>query len=188
MSARRVLVTGGAGFIGSRLAAQLRDRGDEVVVLDDLSMGTRERVPEGVRLEVGDVRDAGAVAGALRGVHVVFHLAARVSIRKSVENFRDDHDVNLGGTLTLLEALEGTSVSRLVYASSMAVYADGAPGARLTEEHPTMPLGPYGVSKLAAEHYCRVVTQGLGVEQVSLRYFNTWGPGQTLTPYVGVAT
>ena len=188
MSPRRVLVTGGAGFIGSRLAAQLRARGDEVVVLDDLSTGRREKLPEGARLIVGDVRDGAALEAALEGVEVVFHLAARVSIRGSIEGFRDDHDVNLGGTLALLAALPGSAVRRVVYASSMAVYADSPDGARVGEEHPTRPLSPYGVSKLASEHYLRVMGPRLGVEHVSLRYFNTWGPGQELTPYVGVAT
>jgi len=185
---RRVLVTGGAGFIGSRISELLLERGDEVVVVDDLSTGRRDRVPEGARLEVADVRDGGALERALPGVSVVFHLAARVSIRGSVEGFREDHDINLGGTLALLDAIRDTSVSRLVYASSMAVYADAPEGRPITETHPTVPLSPYGVSKLAAEHYCRVMATDLGIEQLSLRYFNTWGPGQALSAYVGVAT
>jgi UDP-glucose 4-epimerase len=188
VSARRVLVTGGAGFIGARLSTLLVERGDDVVVLDDLSTGRRERVPAGAELIVGDVRDGAVLARALAGAEVVFHLAARVSIRASVEGFREDHDVNLGGTLALLDALQKSPVARLVNASSMAVYADAPDGARVTEAHPTVPRSPYGVSKLAAEHYCRVLGDELGIAHVSLRYFNTWGPGQTITPYVGVAT
>jgi UDP-glucose 4-epimerase len=166
----------------------LVERGDDVVILDDLSTGRPDRVPDEARLEVGDVRDAEALRRALAGASVVFHLAARVSIRGSVDRFRDDHDVNLGGTLALLDALRGSEVTRLIFASSMAVYADAEIGTRLTEDHPTRPLSPYGASKLASEHYLRVLAPAVGIEHVSLRYFNTWGPGQALTPYVGAAT
>jgi len=184
----RALVTGGAGFIGGHLVTSLLDRGVSVTVLDDLSVGSRERVPAGAELVVGDVRDAALVGRLTGAADVVFHLAARVTIRGSVEGFREDHDVNLGGTLTLLGALPGSPVRRLVTASSMAVYADAADGAPVAEEHSTRPLSPYGASKLAAEHYTRILCGAMGIEQVSLRYFNTWGPGQTPTPYVGVIT
>lgn len=188
MKGERALVTGGAGFIGGHLVTSLLDRGVSVTVLDDLSVGSRERVPAGAELVVGDVRDAALVGRLTGAADVVFHLAARVTIRGSVEGFREDHDVNLGGTLTLLGALPGSPVRRLVTASSMAVYADAADGAPVAEEHSTRPLSPYGASKLAAEHYTRILCGAMGIEQVSLRYFNTWGPGQTPTPYVGVIT
>lgn len=185
---RRALVTGGAGFIGSHLVRALLARGFVVRVLDDLSVGTREAVDDGAELVVGDIRDAGAVARALADIDSVFHLAARVTIRGSVERLRDDFEVNLGGTLTLLEALCDSGVTRVVNVSSMAVYADSETGAPVSEDHPTRPISPYGASKLAAEHYTRIVTGLFGIEHVNLRYFNTYGAGQTLSPYVGVAT
>lgn len=185
---RRILVTGGAGFIGRHLVRALLGRGHEVRVLDDLSVGVRDALPNDVELIVGDVRDASLVARALLGIDAVFHLAARVSIRGSVEKLRDDFDVNLGGTLTLLEALRRARVSRFVNVSSMAVYADSSADAFIAEDYATRPLSPYGASKLAAEHYTRIVTGMFGVSHVSLRYFNTYGPGQAVSPYVGVAT
>lgn len=184
----RALVTGGAGFIGHHLAAALLARGREVTVLDDLSVGTVERVPEGARLVVGDVRDPAKLAEALEGVTDVFHLAAVVSVRASFDGFVRDADVNLLGTLRLLEALRGRGVERAVLASSMAVYADGEAGAAIREDHPTEPASPYGVAKLAAERYWHLVCPHLGVRGTVLRYFNTYGPGQTPTPYVGVIT
>lgn len=157
-------------------------------MLDDLSVGTRERVPESVQLLVGDVREPRVCADALVDVDVVIHLAARVTIRASLESFVDDADVNLLGTLRLVAACRGTPVRRFVLASSMAVYADSTPGNRVTEAHRLEPISPYGVSKLAAE---RIAAQVLPLSDVSftaLRFFNTFGPGQTYTPYVGVAT
>jgi UDP-glucose 4-epimerase len=187
VSLHHALVTGGAGFIGARLCSMLVERGLAVTVLDDLSMGVRERVPSGARLMVGDIRDPGAVQNALDGVDVVFHLAARVTIRGSTgAGLFDDYSVNLGGTVQLLAALPGSRVRKLIFASSMAVYADAT--SPLAEDAPTVPISPYGASKLAAEHYCRAICEAHDIDQISLRYFNTWGPGQTPTPYVGVVT
>ncbi len=185
---RRVLVTGGAGFIGSHVVARLLADGHEVRVLDDLSVGTRDKVPAGVPLLVGDVRDAAACAAAVRDVDVVVHLAARVTVRASVDTFVDDADINLVGTLRLIAACQQADVSRFVFASSMAVYADGRAGQKVDEEHPTQPLSPYGVSKLAAERIAGQVLALSGIPLTVLRFFNTFGPGQTYTPYVGVAT
>jgi UDP-glucose 4-epimerase len=182
------LVTGGAGFIGSHLVAALIARGLSVRVLDDLSVGTRERVPQGARLLVGDLRDRAVLAEALAGVEVVFHLAGRVTIRGSADDFIGDFEVNLGGMVALLDALRGTRVTKLVFASSMAVYAESDDARPVAESHPTEPRSPYGAAKLAAEHYARLVCGRLGIAQVSLRYFNTYGPGQTVSPYVGVMT
>jgi UDP-glucose 4-epimerase len=159
--------------------------GHNVVVLDDLSVGQRENVPAGAELVVGDLRDPQTVARALEGVDVVFHQAARVSIRRSVDQFADDADVNIGGTLGLLDAVRRSSVRKLVYASSMAVYGD-AESLPIHESHPTVPTSPYGMSKLAAEWYCLHVCGQAGVDAVALRYFNIYGPGQKLSPYVGV--
>lgn len=183
-----VLVTGGAGFIGTHVVARLLAIGHRVTVLDDLSVGTRERVPDGVPLLVGDVRDPRVHAEALVDVDAVVHLAARVTIRASLESFVDDADVNLLGTLRLVAACRGTPVRRFVLASSMAVYADSTPGNRVTEAHLLEPISPYGVSKLAAERIAAQVLPLAGVSFTALRFFNTFGPGQTYTPYVGVAT
>lgn len=185
---QHVLVTGGAGFIGSHVVRRLLDAGHGVTVLDNLSVGTRERVPDAARLVVGDVRDPAACAEALAGADAVTHLAARVTIRASLGGFVEDADVNLMGTLRLIAALEGTLVRRFVLASSMAVYADGEPESTVSEQHETAPISPYGVSKLAAERIAAQVLPLHDVPLTVLRFFNTFGPGQTYTPYVGAAT
>jgi len=185
---RRALVTGGAGFIGSHLAHRLLREGLQVVVLDNLSMGEIENVPAGAEFIHDDIRADGAMQRALEQVDVVFHLAARVSIRASVQTYQEDADVNLMGTLNVLRACAGRGIAKFVYASSMAVYADAPGPVPLTEDHHTLPLSPYGVSKLAGENYVRLVATQSGFKAVSLRYFNTYGPGQAYTPYVGVIT
>ena len=182
------LVTGGAGFIGSRLARALADRGMAVTALDNLSVGRREQVDPRVRLVVGDVRDTGAVSDALTNVDCVFHLAAQVTIRGSFERFYEDLDTNVMGTANLLRCLDAASVRWFVLASSMGVYADASTPEPIGEQHPTQPISPYGVGKLAAE---QVASQILAMQRVPLtivRYFNTFGPGQAYTPYVGVLT
>lgn len=185
---RRALVTGGAGFIGSRIARALLAEGLEVVVLDDLSMGREANVPAGARFIRGDVRRAEDLAAALDGVDIVFHEAARVSIRSSVKEFYADADTNFMGTLGVLRACAGTSVRKLVFASSMAVYADSPTPEPVREDHLAEPLSPYGIAKLAAEKYCLQLASDMGMHCHVLRYFNTYGPGQTFTPYVGVIT
>ncbi len=191
---RHALVTGGAGFIGHHLVNALLARGMSVTVLDDLSMGKRENVPAAARFVEGDVRDVDLVESALEGVDCVFHEAAIVSIRASVEEFARDADVNLMGTLAVLRAMGRVArradggVRKAVLASSMAVYADSAAPVPLSEEAPTRPISPYGIAKLAAEDYWLMMAPSFGVEPTVLRYFNTYGPGQTLTPYVGVIT
>lgn len=188
-SPRRVCVTGGAGFIGVRLVGELLARGREVVVLDDLSVGRRERVPGGARLVVGDIRDADAVREALEGCDAVAHLAARVAIRSSFEFAVDDASINLVGTASVLRgAIAAGTVRRFLLASSMAVYADSAAPRPLDESHPTMPASPYGVSKLAAERLVGLMCAHSGLSGAVLRLFNTYGPGQAFSPYVGVVT
>ena len=162
--------------------------GLSVTVLDDLSMGTRDRVPSQANLRVGDVRRQDDVQAALDGVDIVFHEAARVSIRASIEHFYEDAEINLMGTLNLLRCCAGSDVRKIVYASSMAVYSDRPAPEPIPEDAPLEPLSPYGVSKLAGEKYC---LQFAATHQIAchvLRYFNTFGPGQTFTPYVGVIT
>jgi UDP-glucose 4-epimerase len=188
VSLRRVLVTGGAGFIGHHLTRALLGRGLAVTVLDDLSMGRRENVPAAARFVAGDVRDARAVRDALDGVDAVLHQAAVVSIRASVEHFVRDAEVNLMGTLTVLREIAARRIPRAVLASSMAVYADSPRPDPLSEDAPTVPIAPYGVAKLAAERYWLMIAAQAGVSATALRYFNTYGPNQTPTPYVGVVT
>ncbi|MBA3534576.1 MAG: SDR family NAD(P)-dependent oxidoreductase, partial [Ardenticatenales bacterium] len=185
---QHALVTGGAGFIGSRVARRLLEAGWRVTVLDNLSMGTRETLPDGVNFVEGDVRDTDLVREVTRGVEAIFHLAAIVSIRASVDNFYQDAQVNLMGTLNLLEAAVRNGVPRFIYASSMAVYADAPTPTPISESHPTQPVSPYGIAKLAGEQYVLNLAQQFGFEGVVLRYFNTFGPGQSFTPYVGVTT
>lgn len=185
---RHALVTGGAGFIGSHVVRALIARGTAVTVLDNLSVGRREAVAAGARLVVGDVRDPQAVAVALDGVDAVIHLAAQVTIRGSFERFHEDLDTNVMGTATLLRAVDPGRVRWFTFASSMAVYADAPSSEPVGEAHPTVPISPYGVSKLAGEHLCRLILGARGVPLTILRFFNTFGPGQAYTPYVGVIT
>ncbi|BCS33280.1 NDP-sugar dehydratase or epimerase [Luteitalea sp. TBR-22] len=188
MTPRHALVTGGAGFIGSHVVAALRAGGAAVTVLDDLSMGRREAVPAAARFIHGDVRDEAAVRRALDGVDVVFHLAAQVTVRGSFARFYEDLDTNVMGTACLVRALDPSRVRWFTLASSMAVYADSPDGHPVAETHPTTPQSPYGVGKLAAEGVARQVLAMRGVPCTVLRYFNTFGPGQAYTPYVGVIT
>jgi UDP-glucose 4-epimerase len=177
----RYLITGGAGFIGSNLAHTLAERQDTVRILDDFSSG-RPKNLDGIhdRVEVvrGDLRDPDAVARAVRGVEVVFHQAALNSNPRSIKEPGPTNAVNVGGTVLLLEAARKAGVRRLVYASSSSVYGELSPVLPKTEDLPLLPKAPYGVSKLAAELYCRVFAQVYGVETVSLRYFNVFGPRQ----------
>ncbi len=182
------LVTGGAGFIGTHLVNALLSDGIKVTVLDDLSVGQRDSVPAGAQFVEGDVRDVSVVRRALDGVDVVFHLAAKVSIRASVETFKNDADVNLMGTLALVEALEGQGVRRVVMASSMAVYPDLPAPDPIDEDHALGPLSPYGTGKMAAERYLLQMGEAMAFDAVPLRFFNVYGPGQSYTPYVGVIT
>jgi UDP-glucose 4-epimerase len=182
------LVTGGAGFIGSHLTRALLDAGRRVTVIDNLSVGRREVVPEHARFVHGDIRDERAVQDALAGVDCVFHLAAQVTIRGSFDRFYEDLDTNVMGTARLLKAVDPAVVKWFVLASSMAVYADADAPVAIDERHPTQPLSPYGFGKLTAEGVGRQILAARGVPFTALRFFNTFGPGQSYTPYVGVIT
>lgn len=184
---KKALVTGGAGFIGSHIVRRLIESGIRTVVLDDLSVGKREYVSDGAELIIGSVCDSNTVHRALSEVDVVFHLAARVSIRDSFRGFVQDVENNVMGTVNLLRCIEGSPVKKLIFASSMATYGN-AKYLPINEEHPLDPTSPYGISKLASEKYVLHFCQYLGIDSVILRYFNTYGAGQTFTPYVGVIT
>jgi nucleoside-diphosphate-sugar epimerase len=173
------LVTGGAGFIGSNIAEALVRRGDRVRILDDFSTGRRENLAPLSDVEVveGDLRDPGAVRRAVSGVDGVFHEAALRSVPRSVDDPLSSNEVNVTGTLVLLLACREAHVRRLVYASSSSVYGDD-PTLPKVETLATQPISPYAVSKLAAEHYCQTFARLYGLETVSLRYFNVFGPRQ----------
>jgi UDP-glucose 4-epimerase len=173
------LVTGGAGFIGSHLVAALLARGRRVRVLDDFSSGRRAFLPEDPQLAVvaGDLRDSDALRGAVASVEVVFHQAALRSVPRSVEDPYAYHDVNATGTLRLLLAARDAGVRRVVFASSSSVYGEQTV-MPLHEELRPQPIAPYGVSKLAGEHYCANFARHYGLETVALRYFNVFGPRQ----------
>lgn len=175
------LVTGGAGFIGSNIVKALVERGERVRVLDNLSTGTWKNLTEVAdRIEVveGDIRDGAVLRAVLRGVEYVSHQAALRSVPRSVDDPLSTDAVNTHGTLQLLVAArDAGTVKRLVYASSSSVYGD-SPRLPKEEEQTPAPISPYAVSKLAAEHYCRTFSLLYGLETVSLRYFNVFGPNQ----------
>jgi UDP-glucose 4-epimerase len=172
------LVTGGAGFIGSNIAEGLVRRGDRVRILDNFSTGRAENLA-GLDVDVveGDLRDLAQVQRAVAGVQGVFHEAALRSVPRSVDDPVSTNDVNVGGTLNLLMACREAGVRRVVYASSSSAYGDD-PALPKVETLPANPISPYAVSKLAAEHYCRTFARLYGLETVSLRYFNVFGPRQ----------
>ncbi len=183
-----VLVTGGAGFIGSHLVEALCARGQRVRVLDDFSSGRRQHLAQNPAVEVlvGDVRDPETLRRAVTGADVVFHQAALRSVPRSIEDPFSYHDVNATGTLQLLLAARDAGVRRLVFASSSSVYGD-QPVLPLHEELRPQPVSPYGASKLIGEHYCANFSRHYGVETVSLRYFNVFGPRQDPdSPYAAV--
>ena len=188
-SGRKIAVTGGAGFIGGHLTRRLIAMGAEITVVDDLSVGRREGVAAGAHFFEGDVRDVDLLRRALDGCDAVVHLAARVALRDSLANFRKDAETNIGGTLAVLEAVrDSESVSRFVFASSMAVYGDTQLGQAVRESDLVAPASPYGIAKSAAELYVKVAMHACEKKWFNLRIFNTYGPGQALSPYTGVVT
>jgi UDP-glucose 4-epimerase len=173
------LITGVAGFLGSSLANQLAREGHQVRGIDDLSTGDPQALVPDVHFTRGDVSDRPKLWTLLQEVDVVYHLAARVSVPESVLYPRDYNTVNVGGTVALMEAMRDVGVRRVVLASSGAVYGDLGVQT-LTESITPNPRSPYAVSKLAAEYYVRTIGGLWGIETVSLRIFNAYGPGQHL--------
>jgi UDP-glucose 4-epimerase len=180
------LVTGGAGFIGSHLVDGLLDAGHSVRVLDDLFSGSADALPPAAELSIGSVADEEAVRAAVKGVEVVFHLAAHRSVPRSIDHPLATDLANVHGTITVLTAAREAGVRRVVYASSSSVYG-ATEQVPTPETAPTNPRSPYAVSKLAGEQYCRVFTEVFGLETTSLRYFNVYGPRQPPgSQYAGV--
>jgi UDP-glucose 4-epimerase len=173
------LVTGGAGFLGAALANRLAEDGHEVRVLDDLSAGDPARLNSKVLFTRGDVNDRPKLWTLLQGVDCVYHLAARVSVAESILYPREYNATNVGGTVSVMEAMRDVGVRRVVLTSSGAVYGESGQQP-LTETHTPDPASPYAVSKLAAETYVRTIGKLWGIETVILRVFNAYGPGQQL--------
>ena len=184
----KALVTGGAGFIGSHIVDRLLQDGHEVIVLDDLSTGHRGNLAEHARLEIieGDIRDFNTVNTCMQGVDWVFHKAAVASVPKTVNDPIGSSAVNYQGSLHVLEAARQNKARRVVFASSAALYGDEPTLPKLETMLPVT-LSPYAVDKLASEYACGMYTKLYGLETVSLRYFNVYGPRQDpSSPYSGV--
>jgi UDP-glucose 4-epimerase len=175
------LITGGAGFIGHHLANRLIALGHHVRVIDDLSAGDPSALDPQVLFTRGDVRDQPKLWTLLHDIDCVYHLAAKVSLPQSVLYPRDYNDINVGGTVTLMEAMRAVGVKRIVMASSGTIYGDQR---RQPVDETVIPelLTPYAVSKFAAEHYVSTLGVHYGIETVALRIFNAYGPGQALPP------
>ncbi|MBN1874391.1 MAG: NAD-dependent epimerase/dehydratase family protein [Anaerolineae bacterium] len=177
----RVLITGGAGFLGSALANELVTSGHEVLVIDDLSAGDPDLLDKRVLFHRGDIRDRPKLWTLLQGVQCVYHMAARVLVAESILYPREYNEVNVGGTVTLLEAMRDVGVPRLILTSSGAIY-----GAQMqqpvAESAVPVPQSPYAVSKLSAEYYVHTIGALWGISTLVLRIFNAYGPGQPLLP------
>ena len=185
-----ILITGGAGFIGSHLADALLARGHAVRVLDNLSTGKRSNLAlTNPRLELieGDVADAALVARAMSGCKAVAHLAAVASVQASVDDPVATHQSNFIGTLNVCEAMREHGVKRVIFASSAAVYGQNGEGMAIDEDTPKAPLTPYAADKLASEHYLDFYRRQHGLEPAVFRFFNIFGPRQDpSSPYSGV--
>ncbi|MBD9516361.1 NAD-dependent epimerase/dehydratase family protein [Pseudomonas sp. PDM22] len=186
-SAQPILITGGAGFIGSHLADALLAQGFAVRVLDDLSTGRRENLDSRVDLLVGNVADEAALRGALSGCQGVVHLAAIASVQASVEDPVGTHRANFIGTLNLCEAMRQEGIRRVLFASSAAVYGQNGEGSAIDEDVVKAPLTPYAADKLASEYYLDFYRREHGLEPAIFRFFNVYGPRQDpSSPYSGV--
>ncbi|MCJ7791300.1 MAG: SDR family oxidoreductase [Dehalococcoidia bacterium] len=182
MNSKVVLVTGGAGFIGSHLAQELAERNYNVVIIDNLFTGKKENIEElvkkdNVEFNQGSVTDVPLLQSLFKGVEYVFHQAAIPSVPRSVANPLASHEANATGTLNVLLAARDSGVKKVIYASSSSVYGD-IPTLPKREDMAPNPQSPYAVTKLTGEYYCQVFQQVYGLSTVCLRYFNVYGPGQ----------
>lgn len=177
----RYLITGAAGFLGSALSNRLAMAGHDVLGVDDLSTGDPRTLVSDVQFTRGDVNDRPKLWTLLQGIDCVYHLAARVIVPESVLYPREYNQVNVGGTVTLMEAMRDVGVRRVVFISSGAVYGN-QPVQPVAESMPPNPRSPYAVSKLSAEYYVRTIGALWNIETVCLRVFNAYGPGQRIPP------
>lgn len=183
----RVLVTGGAGFIGSHVVEHLLARGDEPVVVDDFSSGKRENLFDGVPLVEGDLCDADVARAAVDGVDAVVHCAASASVAASIDDPIASNEANLQASTRLLLAARDAGVRRITYSGTAAAYGAGLGGAAAREDMREAPMSPYGMNKLAAEQLFRMAPELYGVDTTCFRYFNIYGPRQDpSSPYSGV--
>ncbi|MDD3534851.1 MAG: SDR family oxidoreductase [Candidatus Cloacimonetes bacterium] len=178
----KYLVTGGAGFIGSNIVKELLQQGQEVVVLDNFSTGKRENIlpfmkTSGFTMIEGDLRSFHIVRSAVKGVDYILHQGALPSVPRSINDPITTNDVNILGMLNILEAAKEFAVKRVVVASSSSIYGNSETLPKV-ENMPVNPLSPYALTKYAQERYCQIFSQIYGLETVSLRYFNVFGPNQ----------
>jgi len=171
-----VVVTGGAGFIGSHLVAALLKDGYEVKVVDNLSGGKSEKVPDGAEFFEQDVNDAAALTKIMTGAEFVFHLAALPRVQYSIEHPIETNSANVDGTVSVLTAARDAGIKRVIYSASSSAYGD-QDVMPLTENLPASPKSPYALQKYIGELYCRLFSEVYGLSTISLRYFNVYGPG-----------
>lgn len=173
----KCLVTGGAGFIGSNLVDALVERGDEVIIIDNLSTGKRENLNPSAKFMEADIRDLESIKPYFQGIDFVFHFAAFPRVQPSIEDPATSNDINLNGTLNILVAARDAKVKKVVYSASSSAYGDQEQ-MPLKEDMPAHPLSPYGLQKYVGELYCRLFYEIYGLPTVCLRYFNVYGKRQ----------
>lgn len=183
----KVFITGGAGFIGSNVARYFLERNHDVVLFDNLSTGYKQNVPSAppLRFMEGDIRNQELLIQSMQGCEAVLHLAAAVGNVRSIENTLEDSEINVLGTLNVLNAARQNNIRKIVYSSSAAIFGEPK-RLPIEEEHPTAPDSPYGVSKLAGELHCLCYAKLYAMDIVCLRYFNVYGPNQRYDAYGNV--
>jgi UDP-glucose 4-epimerase len=181
----RVLVTGGAGFIGSNIVMQLFKLGHDPIVLDNLTSGYKENVISWSDFHEGDVKDISTLRKITRDCEVIIHLAASVGNKRSIDHPQSDSEINVIGTLNVLETAREFGINRVVFSSSAGTFGE-LKTLPITEDHPQEPDSPYGASKLAAEKMCLIYNKLYGMKNICLRYFNVFGPHQRFDAYGNV--